>query len=203
VSTSLGEWIEQFDDVVSHLSDGPEASAAEELEAVIQRFTQIEATVESANRRRPWLATWRALDDAVAATKQLVETYLNLLVAESVLEAQRQAPALQDALDAAAVAASELSEKLERFNALPDIGPDGDDLVALAASAFASTGASDLIDFDRKGAELALQITGNNKDVPTGMGLALAMKRVAVEAVLDEIRFFQVAGAAGLSIRVE
>lgn len=188
-------WLDRFFAAFETAGVGPVQEVAPALRVSLDELDALHARVAGAERLRPNHAAWTAIDGVLAAYDGVRDTYLDAFTAATVQDAEQAAARGQAALDAAAAA-------LERFNAVAeawrrvdeaDLTDEYGDLLAGAEAIAALSGTADMVELDRKGAELFIRITDDNVSCPTGFGLRLQLLDLAVEASMDPERFWQAA----------
>lgn len=191
----VGAWLDRFFAAYEAAAEGPVEEVVRTLGAALDELDVLNARVSDAERLRPNHGTWAAIDGVLAAYGGVRDTYFDALTAATVDNAAQAAARGQAAIDAAAAA-------LDRFNAVADawrrvdeadLAEEHGDLLAGAEAVAALSGTADMVELDRKGAELFIRITGGDVACPTGFGLRLQLLDLAVEASMDPERFWQAA----------
>jgi hypothetical protein len=190
----LSLWLSRFMGVYEQATDGTAEEGAARIQLEINELAILRARVATAHRLRPYLPAWAAVDRVLMMEGLLVEQYAGALIAPTPEDAGSLADEAQTTLD-------ELTEHIDRFNAVVDariavdeVGLDDEyaDVAAGARAAFNLAGAENLIDFEENGATLYQRITGE-LDCPVGFGIRLQMANIFVESTLDQGRFWSAA----------
>jgi hypothetical protein len=169
-----------------------DTARVEELLYAARAIRQGASDAREAPRLRPWIASWRAVDEVFRRLDSVARRYLAAISAESPREAQLEAASAQTELDAAAAPATDLAARLTRWSEVEATeGPDAA-LAVHAEHSFVQTGAEDLLGFDRAGAEVFRRVTGSAA-CPTGLGFALNIMARQAEGPFDDERFWRVA----------
>jgi hypothetical protein len=191
----VGAWLDRFFAAYEASGDGSLEEAAKRLRQSLTELDVLLARATGAGRLRPHHATWAVIDAVLTAYEDIRDAYLDALVAESVPEAEEAATRGQQAIDAAAAS-------LDRFNSLKEVSGRFDeanvddeygDLLAGAEAVVELTGTPDMLELDRRGAELFARISGGAAQCPSGFGLQMHLLNLAVESGMDPARFWSVA----------
>lgn len=188
-------WLDRFSAAYEATGEGSVEDATAMLREPLDELDALRARAARARRLRPGHALWAAIDGVLLAFDNVRDAYLDALTAATVDEAEEAAVRGQGAIDAAAAA-------LDRFNALADawervdssnLADEHGDLLAGAEAIAALSGTADMVELDRKGAELFARITDSAVAAPSGFGLRLQLLDLVVEASMDPTRFWRTA----------
>lgn len=168
------------------------ASGSERLIAAVEDLLKLQAEVTAAPRLRPWIATWRAIDEVLERLRSVARHYLLALAAQAPIDAQREAESAQIELDAAAEPAVLVGDRMERWSSTEAADTFDEGLAILTGHAFGASGAPDLPGFDRAGAAMFERVTGRT-GCPRGLGFGLNIIAQQAEGPFDEERFWRVA----------
>jgi len=186
---TIQPWIAELFEGLNALG-GPDAQA-DGVEHSIEVLTELRARVAAVPRRRPWLALWDPLRSVLEALASLAGVELDAAAAPDPPAAQATEATAQARLDEAAKAIHILSSRLDWWGIEKTVRiPDS--LVQAAATAYADTGASDLLDLDRMGQPLYARISGHS-DSPAGIGVGLLLDLGQVDRAFDEPRVYAAA----------
>lgn len=179
----LGSWLEGYLEALARAIE--DNSNLPELRDSVAEFIGWRGAVRSAQRLRPWVAVWHAMDEVMAALETVCRRFLETAGAETPLAAQRAAAAGQRAIDSAAAAASHLNEKLDRWNRITAAEDPEKALPMWVLSALEAAGVADPLSLDQSGHALFQQVTGSTGLIPTGVGVGLRLTHVQAELILD------------------
>ena len=171
---------------------GGDAADPGQLAPTVERIVVLRGRVAATPLLRPERALWDPLRATVDALAELAKRELEACM----VAAPAQLPAAQDEaqaqLDAAAAAIHTLSTRLDYWGIDTPIALT-DRLVAAASTAYARTGATDVLDLDRRGAELYERIAGPGRTPPSGVGTALLVDLGQADLAFDVDRVYRVA----------
>jgi hypothetical protein len=191
----VGAWFDGFSEAYEATGEGSVDEAASRLRESLQELDVLQAREGRARRLRPNHAIWAALDAVLAAYNDVRDTYLDALISLTVEDAEEAGSRGQAAIDSASAA-------LDRFNSLADswqsvhdahLADEHGDLMAGAEAVATLSGTTDMLELDRKGAELFARITDGDVACPSGFGLRLQLLDLAVEGSMDPRRFWTTA----------
>lgn len=190
----LTGWLQAYLDAYQRTAEGTVEEAAGRLRDVLAELALMRARIDAAEKRRPYLASWRAAERILDLYDRLVASYTAALVAPTPADAQREGDAAQLCLDEAAATIGRYNAVAEEHATLEAVGLGDDygDLVVGARGAFNLAGATSLVELEESGAQLYERIAGT-RECPVGLGVQLQMLNLIVEAVFDDGRFWRVA----------
>jgi hypothetical protein len=192
----VGHWFDYFSAAYEASGEGTVDEAAGRLREALHALAVLETRVSRAQRLRPSHAMWAAVDDVLVCYREICAAYLEALVAPTVEEAEVSADRGQQAIDAGSAA-------LAHFNCLADawshvhgvdLADEHADLMAGAEAVAGLGSTTDMVELDRKGADLFARIT-TDVSCPTGFGVRFQLLELAVDGSMDPKRFWPTARA--------
>ncbi len=191
----VGEWFDGFFEAYEASGEGSVDEAAGRLRVSLQELDVLHERARRARRLRPNHAIWAALDAVFSAYNDVRDTYLDALIATTVEEAEEAAARGQVALDSASAALDRFSSLADAWQSVHDanLADEHGDVMAGAEAVVALSGTADMVELDRKGAELFVRITEGDVACPSGFGLGLQLLDLAVEGSMDPQRFWTMA----------
>ena len=186
----LATWLEDFLTACKAVAeDAPEAVAR--LTSALTDRTMLAASLAAVVPRRPSIALHRRQSRIVDCFANVEQAYLSALTAPTPQIAESMGIDGQRALDRAADRSQEVARVAELW--MSDAGSDEHSmLIAEAQASFANSGAVDIIEFDRRGRQLAENLLGIESPV-AGLGLMLQTLETPVDAFMDSERFWSCA----------
>lgn len=170
----------------------PSPGRNDALSAPIEEFRRLRANVAASARRRPWIQTWRMVDELVSLITEMMDHFLLAIESATPQEAQQSAERAQRSLDVATHALDDLHSRLVLAERLADAAP-AQALQLLAEEAFGRAGGSDVNALNSLGRPLYERLTGD-LDMEPGSGVGLVLTDVQAEFLLDPDRLWRVAG---------
>jgi hypothetical protein len=190
----LSDWLSRFLAAYERADEGTAEEAAARIQLEVDALAVLGARIAATRRLRPHVAGWAAVDRVVAMQVRLVELYTRALVAPTPEQARALAEEAQTVLDNAVVIIGRYNAVVDGWSTVHEVPLDDEfgDIVAGASAAFSLSGATSLVDFEAKGADLFQRITGES-GCPVGFGVRLHLVNLFVESSLDEARFWAAA----------
>ena len=191
----VGGWLDQFGTAYEATADGSIEEAAAGLRQALAALDLLHFRVARTSRLRPNHALWRAIDGVLAAYDDISDAYLAALTTATMDETEQAAARGQDALDAAAAALAQFNALAEAWQRVhdADLREEQADVLAGAEAVVDLAKTADVVELDRKGAELFERIVDGAVDCPPGLGVRLQTINLAVEASMDPARFWLIA----------
>ncbi len=171
-------------------------AGATRLRSALGDFRNFASAIHSSTRLRPWLSFWQALQATVGDIEEVASRYIETLSADTVPEAERLSSDAQSALDRAAEGIAGYSSLLDHWNQIDDSPLDPlDVLPSVAAAAFASREAVDIVDLDSRGLALFKRVTGKHPTDP-GLGIGMLVTDFVASVIYDREALWSKAEAA-------
>jgi hypothetical protein len=191
----VGGWLDQFWAAYEATAAGTVEEAASGLRKALAALDLLHLRVARTPRLRPNHALWRTVDAVLLAYDDIRDTYMAALAAVTMEEAEQAAARGQEAIDAAAAALAQFNALAEAWQRVhdADLRDEHADILAGAEAVVDLANTTDVVELDRKGAELFERIVDGAVDCPTGLGVRLQTLNLAVEASMDPARFWLVA----------
>jgi hypothetical protein len=200
----VGDWLGEFWSAYEATAEGSVEEAAAGLRQTLAALDLLHLRVARTPRLRPNHALWRAIDAVLLAYHDVRDTYLAALTSATMEEAERAAASGQEAIDAAAAALAEFNALAAAWQRIhdADLREEQADVLAGAEAVVDLANTTDVVDLDRKGAELFERIVDGAVECPAGLGVRLQTINLAVEASMDPARFWPIArGVYGVFAR--
>lgn len=185
----LSPWIADLFQALNNA--GSPSGDAEGVRASVDALVSLRRRVAAVPRRRPWLAVWTPLSEALNRLAEMAVTYLDAATQASPDAAQPLEAVAQRQLDQAAISIQVLDARLKWWGTegsirLPHL------IVRSASDAYEMTNARNVIDLDAFGHHLYTRISGRT-EAPAGIGVGLLLDIGQANQAFDEERLYHVA----------
>jgi hypothetical protein len=183
----LSPWIPEFFRLLNGSVETGEPFV-DELRAHVERLARLRSRLAAMHPPRPWIALWRPVQQTIDHVGAVARSYVDAAVAPTPEAALRGEQLGQAALDQAAASIALVSVRIGAWREEGTVRVP-DSIVRAAARAYDLTGASDVVDLDRRANSIYARVAGRPATT-RGIGVAVAVKTAHIADAFDEDRFW-------------